>query len=188
MKYVKYSKYVPDPFDDLTAEDLMQMLGDFLLDSGFQNQYRSVYDMDAPEDDGSTPSGAAGSIARTGQNTRRNAATDDQNWEDYQKSELAEKINKLLERLSEEGYVSIGQPNPNQGEMMEREGKPAADNARQTRSLKLPTRRSTFLDLKRCGTCWDRLGNRASAGMIRASFRRAWNPKAQADAMSLATR
>ena len=41
-----------------------------------------------------------------------------QNWEDYQKSDLAEKIDKLLERLADEGYVSIEQPNPNQGEVM----------------------------------------------------------------------
>jgi Ca-activated chloride channel family protein len=45
-----------------------------------------------------------------------------QNWEDYQNSELATKINQLLERLAEEGYVSVEQPNPSQGEIMNREG------------------------------------------------------------------
>ena len=46
MKYIKYGKHVPDPFEGLSAEDLMQMLQDFLLDSGFFNQYYGVYEMD----------------------------------------------------------------------------------------------------------------------------------------------
>jgi Ca-activated chloride channel family protein len=122
MKYVKYSKYVPDPFDDLSAEDLMQMLGDFLLDSGFYNQYQSVYEMD-PERTMDQLHQALLEALRD-----RGKIPDDmlqqmlQNWEDYKNSELSEKIEKLLQRLSEEGYVSVEQPNPNQGQVMEREG------------------------------------------------------------------
>ena len=47
MKFIKYGKYVPDPFEDLSAEDLMQMLQDYLLDSGFFNQYYGIYEMDS---------------------------------------------------------------------------------------------------------------------------------------------
>ena len=46
MKYIKYGKHIPDPFEDLSAEDLMQMLQDFLLDSGFYSQYYGVREMD----------------------------------------------------------------------------------------------------------------------------------------------
>ena len=46
MKYVKYSKYVADPFDDLSAEDLLKLLEDFLLESGFNSQYYNFYEMD----------------------------------------------------------------------------------------------------------------------------------------------
>jgi Ca-activated chloride channel family protein len=126
VKYVKYSKYVADPFDELSAEDLLQMLGDFLLDSGFYNQYQNIYDMDpartmeqlhqalleALHDQGKIPDDLLQQML--------------QNWEDYQNSELAAKINKLLERLSEEGYVSVEQPNPTQGQIMEREGDASA--------------------------------------------------------------
>jgi len=35
---VRYSKYEPG-FDDLTASELMDMLEDFLLDSGFSDPY-----------------------------------------------------------------------------------------------------------------------------------------------------
>jgi len=40
MKYIKYGKHIPDPFENLSAEDLMQMLQDYLLDSWLFN---SVY-------------------------------------------------------------------------------------------------------------------------------------------------
>ncbi len=69
MKYVKYSKYVADPFDDLSAEDLLQMLGDFLLDSGFYNQYQNIYDMDPERNDGAAPPGASGGPARSGKDS-----------------------------------------------------------------------------------------------------------------------
>jgi len=131
MKFVKYTKYVPDPFGDLSSEDLLQLLQDFLLDSGFYNQYYDFDEMDptrtmeqlhqalleALQQQGKIPDGALRQMF--------------ENWEEYQKSELAERINQLLERLAEEGYISIEQPNPGQrkteergqGQAIEREGK-----------------------------------------------------------------
>ena len=46
MKYIKYSKYVADPFDGLSAEDLLQLLQDHLLQSGFDNPYSNFYEID----------------------------------------------------------------------------------------------------------------------------------------------
>ena len=37
MKRVKYSKYVPDPAGEMSIEDLLSTLSDYLLQSGFQN-------------------------------------------------------------------------------------------------------------------------------------------------------
>jgi Ca-activated chloride channel family protein len=122
MKYVKYSKFVADPFDELSAEDLLQMLGDFLLESGFQNQYQSIYDMDPERTMGQLHQALLEAMRDQGKIPDELLEQMLQNWEDYQNSELAQKINQLLERLSEEGYVSIEQPNPNQGEIMNREG------------------------------------------------------------------
>ena len=39
MKYVKYKKYVPDPSSEMSMEDLLGALSDYLLQSGFQNEY-----------------------------------------------------------------------------------------------------------------------------------------------------
>ena len=37
MKRIRYSKYVPDPAGEMSLEDLLGALSDYLLESGFQN-------------------------------------------------------------------------------------------------------------------------------------------------------
>src|ERR1700730_6145881 len=37
MKRIRYSKYVPDPAGEMSMEDLLGALADYLLQSGFQN-------------------------------------------------------------------------------------------------------------------------------------------------------
>src|SRR5277367_1855546 len=37
MKRIRYSKYVPDPAGEMSLEDLLGALSDFLLQSGFDN-------------------------------------------------------------------------------------------------------------------------------------------------------
>ena len=44
MKRIKYSKYVPDPASEMSMEDLLAALSDYLLQSGFQNSY-GFYDL-----------------------------------------------------------------------------------------------------------------------------------------------
>ena len=189
MKYVKYSKYVADPFDDLSAEDLLQMLGDFLLDSGFYNQYQSIYEMDPEKTMDQLHQALLEALRDQGKIPDDMLQQMLQNWEDYQNSELAQKINQLLERLSEEGYVSVEQPNPTQGQIMDAEGKLRGQGRRKARpSSKSRTRRSIFWDSKLCVICWARWGNPVLGGMIRASFPPASNPRDPAAATSLATR
>ena len=43
MKRIRYSKYVPDPAGEMSMEDLLSELSDYLLQSGFQNYM--FYDM-----------------------------------------------------------------------------------------------------------------------------------------------
>ena len=124
MKYINYSKYVADIFDGLSSEDLMQMLQDFLLDSGFYNQ--SVYEMDSEKTMEQLHQALLEALREQGKIPDDMMQQMLQNWEDYQKSDLAEKINKLLERLAEEGYVSIEQPSASQGELMEKAGQGAS--------------------------------------------------------------
>ncbi len=156
MKYVKYSKYVADPFDDLSAEDLLQMLGDFLLDSGFYSQYQNIYDMDPERTMDQLHQALLEALRDQGRLPDDLLQQMLQNWEDYQNSELAEKINKLLERLSEEGYVSVEQPNPTQGQIMEREGAPSAGSQEGKAKFEVTDKALDFLGFK---TLRDLLGS-----------------------------
>ncbi len=156
MKYVKYSKYVADPFDDLSAEDLLQMLGDFLLDSGFYSQYQNIYDMDSERTMDQLHQALLEALRDQGKLPDELLQQMLQNWEDYQNSELAEKINKLLERLSEEGYVSVEQPNPNQGQIMEREGNGSAGQQQGSAKFEVTDKALDFLGFK---TLRDLLGS-----------------------------
>ncbi|MGA3324254.1 MAG: VWA domain-containing protein [Terriglobia bacterium] len=156
MKYVKYSKYVADPFDELSAEDLLQMLQDFLLDSGFYEQYQNVYDMDPERTMDQLHQALLEALRDQGKIPDEMLQQMLQNWEDYQNSELAEKINKLLERLSEEGYVSVEQPNPSQGQIMEREGDASAGKQGGKAKFEITDKALDFLGFK---TLRDLLGS-----------------------------
>jgi Ca-activated chloride channel family protein len=126
MKFVKYSKYIPDPFDGLSSEDLLQMLQDYLLDSGFYSQFGELYDMDADRTLQQLHQALLEALHDQGRIPDEMFEQMLQNWNDYRNSDLAQEIDKLLERMAEEGYVTIEQPNPNQGELM---GKPHAGQA-----------------------------------------------------------
>ena len=119
MKFVKYGKYVPNPFDDLSAEDLLQLLQDFLLDSGFYNQYSNFYEMDPERTMEQLHQALLEALQQQGKISDELLKQMLENWEDYQHSELAERINQLLQQLAEEGYIRIEQPNPEQSESKE---------------------------------------------------------------------
>ena len=131
MKFVKYTKYVPNPFDDLSAEDLLQLLQDFLLDSGFYNQYSNFYEMDPARTMEQLHQALLEALQKQGKISEDLLRQMFENWEDYQKSELAERINQLLQQLAEEGYITVEQPTPGQreseepspGQVMQGEGK-----------------------------------------------------------------
>jgi len=45
MKYTKYSKYAPDPAEEIDLQELMSRLSDFFLQSGYESQF-GIYEMD----------------------------------------------------------------------------------------------------------------------------------------------
>ena len=116
MKFIKYSKYVPNPFDDLSAEDLMQLLQDYLLDSGFYNQYHNFYEMDPERTMEQLKQALLNGLRERGMVSEDMLQ---QMLENAEGSQLSDLLDKLLERLAEEGYVTIEQPNPQQGKLTE---------------------------------------------------------------------
>ena len=114
MKFVKYSKYVADPLEGLSAEDLLQLLQNFLLDSGFYNQYYNFYEMDPERTLEQLHQALLEAMREQGMIPEELLQELLKNAENYQDSELRNLIDKLLERLAEEGYITIQRPNPQQ--------------------------------------------------------------------------
>jgi Ca-activated chloride channel homolog len=130
MKYIKYSKYVGDPFESLSAEDLLQLLQDFLLESGFNSQYYNFYEMDPEQTMENLHQALLEAMQNQGMIPQELLDQLLKNAENYQNSDLRELIDKLLERLADEGYISIEQPpqdgkrkEAGPGQMSERVGK-----------------------------------------------------------------
>src|SRR5260370_40714738 len=114
MKFIKYSKYVADPFENLTAEDLMQLLQDFLLDSGFYNQFYNFHEMDPERTMEQLHQALLEAMQKQGLISEELLKELLENAEDYQNSQLREMLDQLLERLAEEGYITVERPNPQQ--------------------------------------------------------------------------
>jgi|SRR5579859_315961 len=112
MKFIKYSKYTADPFDGLSAEDLMQMLQEFLLQSGFENQYSNFYEMDPEQTMEQLHQALLDAMQNQGMIPPDLLKKLMENAANYENSELRELIDKLLQRLAEEGYITIDNPPP----------------------------------------------------------------------------
>jgi Ca-activated chloride channel family protein len=106
MKRIRYTKYVPDPAGEISLQDLLGALSDFLLQSGFPNY---LYD-------------DAGDGSETLDDLRRaiEQALLDSDWLDGSLRErleqmrmegtLDELLDRLLERMQQEDYVSLDPP------------------------------------------------------------------------------
>ena len=130
MKYIKYSKFVGDPFTGLGAEDLLQMLQDFLLDSGFYGDSWGFYEMDQERTMEQLHQALLQAMTDKGMISQELLEQLRESAETYQGSQLSELVSRLMERLAEEGYITIDSPprpgkltEPQPGQLMGAEGK-----------------------------------------------------------------
>ena len=109
MKYLKYSKYVADALEGLSAEDLLKLLENYLLDSGFYSQYYNFYEMDSERTLEELRQALLDAM-------RDNQLVPDELLEELLKrageagdvnSGLEELLNRLIERMAEEGYITV---------------------------------------------------------------------------------
>ena len=106
MKRIRYSKYVPDPAGEMSMEDLLGALSDYLLQSGFQNyMYDDLLQSEQTLDD----------LRRAIEQALLDSnLLDEEMRERLQQMQadgsLDELIEQLIERLEQEDYVSIDQP------------------------------------------------------------------------------
>lgn len=114
MKVVKYGKYVGEPADAVDLDELLRRLGDFLLQSGFESQYYGLSEFDAAhsmealreailraiQEGDLIPEGLISEELR--EMLRDPGALNN--------DEVRDLIDKLMERLAQEGYINPQQP------------------------------------------------------------------------------
>jgi len=110
MKYVRYKKYTGQEADDIDLQELMNRLSNFLLQSGFESQYYGFQEMD-PER----------SMEQLRQAILRALEEGDllppemmeellENPDLDQSQRLRDMIDQLIERMTQEGYISPQPP------------------------------------------------------------------------------
>jgi len=104
MKRVRYTKYTGDLASEMSMEDLLQALSDYLLDSGFRNPFMQFQELDRTLDD-------LREALRQALESEELFDEQVQDAIDAMAAEdgLDELIEKLLERLERENFISTGQ-------------------------------------------------------------------------------
>ncbi|MGB6385580.1 MAG: VWA domain-containing protein [Terriglobales bacterium] len=106
MKRIRYSKYVPDPAGDMSMEDLLSALSDYFLQSGFNDNF--WYELPEGEQ-------TLDELRRALEQALLDGEMFDEEMRDrlqqmQMEGELEELIEKLIERMQQEDYISIDQP------------------------------------------------------------------------------
>jgi Ca-activated chloride channel family protein len=106
MKRIRYSKYVPDPADEMSMEDLLSALSDYFLQSGFNDNF--WYEMQDGEQ-------TLDELRRALEQALLDGEMFDEEMRDRlqqmaMNGEMEELIEKLIERMQQEDYISIDQP------------------------------------------------------------------------------
>jgi Ca-activated chloride channel family protein len=105
MKRVRYTKYTGDLASEMSMEDLLQALSDYLLDSGFRNPFLQFQDLEHTMDD-------------LREALRQALESSDLFDEDLRErleemaaeGQLDQVIEQIIERMEQENLISIQQP------------------------------------------------------------------------------
>ena len=114
MKFVRYGKYVGEPADAIDLEELVKRLGDFFLQSGFESQFYGMNEMD-PEKSMEALREAILRALQEGDLLPEGVLSDEmrdmlQNADALNNPEIRELLDKLMERLAQEGFINPQQP------------------------------------------------------------------------------
>jgi len=106
MKLTKYSKYVADAAGEISLEDLLNALSDYLLQSGFQDSY-GFYDLQDGEH-------TMDELRQAVQQALENSDWDEQLREQLEQmqmdGQLEQLIEQLIERMEQQDFITIDRP------------------------------------------------------------------------------
>ena len=108
MKRVKYSKYIPNLAEELSLDDLMDALADFLLESGFESELGQYYQ---PSSSGDELDALRDAI----RDALLNSGEFDEEMREHlqemqNQGQMDDLIDELMNRMQQEGYVTISPP------------------------------------------------------------------------------
>ncbi len=110
MKRIRYTKYNGDPASEMSMEDMLQALSEYLLDSGFQDPWSRFAELDGQHTlenlrEALKQALEAGDLFEGDMQQRID--------EMAQNGELDQFIDRLIERMEQENYISVeGQQGP----------------------------------------------------------------------------
>jgi Ca-activated chloride channel homolog len=107
MKRISYSRYTGQLADDISLEDLMQQLSDYLLDSGFENQWMRFTEMEGDRSlenlkDALRQALESGDFERDIRERLDEMSGDPERVEDL--------ISQLMQRMEQQDYIRIDKP------------------------------------------------------------------------------
>jgi Ca-activated chloride channel homolog len=113
MKFTRFTKYTGEPADAIDLEELVKRLGDFFLQSGFESQYYGVGEFDPSRSmealrEAILRALQEGDLLPEGMSDELREMLQDPNARNNQT--VKDLIEKLLDRLSQEGFINPQQP------------------------------------------------------------------------------
>ena len=106
MKRTTYTKYNGDLADDISLEDLMQQLSDYLLDSGFQNPYSQFQEMNGDF----TMDNLREAIRQALESGDFDESMRDRLEQMASEGKIEELVDQLINRMEQQEYIRIDQP------------------------------------------------------------------------------
>jgi Ca-activated chloride channel homolog len=107
MRRIRYSKYVPDPAGEMSMEDLLGALSDYLLQSGFRDYFSYS---DSPDGEHTLDELRRAIERALLESDLLNDELREQLQQMRGEGSLEELIEQLVERMQQEDYISVDQP------------------------------------------------------------------------------